>query len=379
MRQSHFPGRQTISTVILTCGVVLGLVLCYFVAIPFVPAIVGSFTLSVIFVPLDTRIRKTVGSVGVSAAATMTVVAIVVVIPAFVVIGTLLNEAERSAALIGSLIDSQTWSRALESRPRLAPLLRLINERFDVPDLVKASTAWLAGWSGAFVQGSLSGTLSLMLTFYFLFYLLRDREAIRAAVEEALPLSETEFSRLADRVVNTIKATVLGMAAVAILQGFLGGLMFWWLGLPGYLFWGVLMALLAVVPFLGAFVVWAPAALFLALAGDLKSAAILAVWGTIVVGLVDNVAYPILVGKRLMLHTVPSFIALAGGLMLLGAPGIILGPIIFSVSLTLIEILKKRLSLFALTNTPRAASEGTSLESSIDSLNEAAPPVQVSK
>jgi len=226
MLQSHFPRRQTISTVILTCGVVLGLVLCYFVAIPFVPAIVGSFTLSVIFVPLDTRIRKTVGSMGVSAAATVTVVALVVVIPAFVVIGTLLNEADRSAALIGSLIDSQTWSHAMESRPRLAPLLRLINERFDVPDLVKASTSWLAGWSGAFVQGSFSGTLSLMLTFYFLFYLLRDREAIRAAVEEALPLSETEFSRLADRVVNTIKATVLGMAAMTILQGFLGGLMF---------------------------------------------------------------------------------------------------------------------------------------------------------
>ena len=362
MLQSHFPRRQTISTVILTCGVVLGLVLCYFIAIPFVPAIVGSFTLSVIFVPLDTGIRKTLGSVGFSAAATVTVVALVVVVPAFVVIGTLLNEAGRSAALIGTLINSETWSHVMESQPRLAPLLRLINERFDVPDLVKASTSWLAGWSGAFVQGSLSGTLSLMLTFYFLFYLLRDREAIRAAVEEALPLSASEFSRLADRMVNTIKATVLGMAAVAILQGFLGGLMFWWLGLPAYLFWGVLMALLAVVPFLGAFVVWAPAALFLALSGDLKSAAILAAWGTIIVGLVDNVAYPILVGKRLMLHTVPSFIALAGGLILLGAPGIILGPIIFSVSLTLVEILKSRIAQFAPTRTQHAASARTSPE-----------------
>ena len=275
MLQSHFPRRRSISTVILTFGVILGLVLCYFVAIPFVPAIVGSFTLSVIFVPLDARIRMTVGSVGLSAAATVTVVALVVVVPAFVVIGTLLNEADRSAALIRSLIDSETWSHAIESRPRLAPLLRLINERFDIPELVKASTSWLAGWSGAFVQGSISGTVSLMLTFYFLFYLLRDREAIRAAVEEALPLSEAEFSRLADRVVNTINATVLGMAAVAILQGFLGGVMFWWLGLPAYLFWGVLMGLLAVVPFLGAFVIWAPAALFLALAGDLTSAAIL--------------------------------------------------------------------------------------------------------
>jgi predicted PurR-regulated permease PerM len=272
------------------------------------------------------------------------VVALIVVVPAFLVIGTLLNEADRSAALIRSLIDSETWMRAIESHPRLAPLLRLINERFDIPDLVKAGTSWLAGWSGAFVQGSFAGLISLMLTFYFLFYLLRDRETIRAAIEEALPLSGAEFSKLAGRVVDTIFATVLGMAAVAMLQGVLGGMMFWWLGLPAALFWGVVMGLLAVVPFLGAFVIWAPAALFLALAGDFQDAAILAVWGTIVVGLVDNMVYPMLVGKKLMLHTVPSFIAIAGGLVLLGAPGVVLGPVIVSVSLTLLGILRSRIA-----------------------------------
>jgi predicted PurR-regulated permease PerM len=120
--------------------------------------------------------------------------------------------------------------------------------------------------------------------------------------------------------------------------------MFWWLGLPAPLFWGVMMGLLAVVPFLGAFVIWAPAALFLALAGEVTSAAILAAWGTIVVGLVDNLVYPILVGRKLMLHTVPSFIAVVGGLILLGAPGIVLGPIIVAVSLTLLAILRSRLS-----------------------------------
>ncbi len=359
MLESQFPRRQTISTIILTCGVVLGLVLCYLLAIPFIPAIVGSLTLAVLFAPLDARIRTVVRSVGLSAAATVAVVALVVVVPAFVVIGTLLKEADRSAVLISSLIDSETWMRVIESRPRLAPVLRLINERFDIPDLVKASTSWLAGWSGAFVQGSFSGMLSLMLTFYFLFYLLRDREALRAAIEDALPLSGTEFPRLAERVVNTIFATVLGMAAVAILQGILGGVMFWWLGLPAPLLWGVLMGLLAVVPFLGAFVIWAPTALFLAMAGDVKSAAILAVWGTIVVGLVDNVVYPILVGKKLMLHTVPSFIAVAGGLVLLGAPGIVLGPIIVSVSLTLLGILRNRISQSAPSYTEQAASART--------------------
>lgn len=344
MPQSQYRFRQTISTIILTCGVVLGLVLCYLLATPFIPAVAGSLTLAVLFAPLDTRIRTAVHSVGLSAAATVAVAALIVVVPSFLMIGTLLNEAARSAALVRSLIDSRTWMRAIESRPWLAPMFRVINERLDIPDLVKASTSWLAGWSGTFVQGSFSGMLSLLLTFYFLFYLLRDREAIRAAVEDALPLSGAEFSRLADRVVNTIFATVLGMAAVAILQGALGGVMFWWLGLPAPLFWGVMMGLLAVVPFLGAFVIWAPAALFLALAGDVTSAAILAAWGTVVVGLVDNLVYPILVGKKLMLHTVPSFIAVVGGLVLLGAPGIVLGPIIVAVSLTLLAILRSRLS-----------------------------------
>lgn len=344
MLESQYPFRQTISTIILTCGVVLGLVLCYLLVTPFIPAVVGSLTLAVLFAPLDTKIRTAVRSVSLSAAATVAVVALIVVVPSFVMIGTLLNAAARSAALVRSLINSQTWMRAIESRPWLAPMFRIINERLDIPDLVKASTSWLAGWSGTFVQGSLSGMLSLLLTFYFLFYLLRDREAIRAAVEDALPLSGTEFSRLADRVVSTIFATVLGMAAMAILQGALGGVMFWWLGLPAPLFWGVMMGLLAVVPFLGAFVIWAPAALFLALAGEVKSAVILAAWGAIVVGLVDNLVYPILVGKKLMLHTVPSFIAVVGGLILLGAPGIVLGPIIVAVSLTLLAILRSRLS-----------------------------------
>ncbi len=99
--------------------------------------------------------------------------------------------------------------------------------------------------------------MSLLLTFYFLFYLLRDRSSAVATVANMLPLSASEFSVLGERIVNTIFASVYGTATVAMLQGGLGGLMFWWLGLPAPLFWGVVMGLLAVVPFLGAFVIWA--------------------------------------------------------------------------------------------------------------------------
>jgi predicted PurR-regulated permease PerM len=335
--------RQAISNIVLTLSVVIGAVLCYLLAIPFLGPIVWSVTLAVLFSPLDARIGKTIKSPGLCAAATVAIMTFIVVVPAILVAGTLLNEAVRSATVINSLIDAQSWTRAMDAHPRLAPVLQWINERLDIPDLVKSSASWLAGWSGSLVSASFSGVVSLFLTFYFLFYLLRDRAEAVAVMKNNLPLSASEFARLADRAVDTIFATVLGTAAVAALQGGLGGVMFWWLGLPAPVFWGVLMGLLAVVPFLGAFVIWAPTATFLALTGDYSSAIILAVWGTIVVGLVDNVLYPMLVGNKLKMHTLPSFIAVVGGLMLLGAPGIVLGPLIVAVSLTLIEIWRQRM------------------------------------
>lgn len=342
MTEAPSPRLRTISTLVLACGVGFGLLLCYLLAIPFIPALVGAFTLSVLFAPLDSHMRHAVKVHGSAAALTSAIVALIVVVPTILVVGALLSETNRNARSIGSLIDAETWTRAIEARPRLSPILRAIDERFDIPELVKAATSWLAGWSGSFLQGSFTGLISLMLMFYFLFYLLRDREELTRAVENALPLSAPEFITVKNRVTNTIHATVLGMAAVSVVQGILGGAMFWWVGLPAPVFWGVLMGLLAIVPFLGAFVIWVPAALILALAGDFASSALLAVWGTIVVGLVDNVMYPMLVGRRLMLHTIPSFIAVAGGVVLLGAPGIVLGPVIVAVSVTLLEILRHR-------------------------------------
>jgi predicted PurR-regulated permease PerM len=335
--------RQAISNIALTLGLVLGAVLCYLLAFPFLAAIVWSVTLAILFAPLDARIQRKIKSPGLSAAATVAIMTIIVVVPAILVVGTLLNEAVRSAPVLNSLIDAQRWTRAMDAYPRLAPMLEWINERLDIPDLARALASWLAGWSGSLVRASLAGVVTLLVTFYFLFYLLRDRTEAVAAVRANLPLSEGEFGKVADRVVDTVFATVLGTAVVVALQGGLGGAMFWWLGLPAPVLWGVLMGMLAVVPFLGAFVIWAPTAAFLALSGDFTSAVILVVWGTVVIGLVDNVLYPMLVGNKLRMHTVLSFIAVVGGLMLLGAPGIVLGPLIVAVSQALIEIWRQRM------------------------------------
>jgi predicted PurR-regulated permease PerM len=226
--------------------------------------------------------------------------------------------------------------------PALAPAVEWLNERIDIPEMLRTGSGAIAAWGGSVLRGSLEGMVNLLLTFYFLFYLLRDRETALTATADISPLTRDEFDLLATRVAGTIHATVYGTVAVAALQGLLGGLMFWWLGLPAPVLWGVLMGALAVIPFLGAFVIWAPVAVYLALSGSYASAILLAAWGTVVVGLVDNIVFPMLVGWRMMMHTVLSFIAIAGGLFVFGTPGVILGPVVTTTSLVLLGLWRQR-------------------------------------
>ena len=336
------PIRYSISSATLLAGTVLALYLCYRLAIPFLSPLVWSFTLSILFRPLATRLRAAWGSEGASASVTVVVVAIVVVIPAIFVFSAMLAEAVRGAGALNSAVESGSWRGTLEAHPWMARAMTWIDERLDVPDLFNTTTTWLTTFSASVVRGSFAGFVSLLLTFYFLFYFLRDGDQAEMVLRHLLPLTPPEFSKLKERVGNTVRATVYGTVVVAALQGTLGGLVFWWLDIPAPLFWGLVMGLLAVVPFLGAFVIWAPVAAYLAVAGEWGSALLLTLWGTAVIGVIDNVLYPVLVGSRLMLHTVPSFVAVVGGVILFGTPGLILGPLVVTISIVLLHIWRER-------------------------------------
>ena len=112
--------------------------------------------------------------------------------------------------------------------------------------------------------------------------------------------------------------------------------MFWLLGIPAALLWGVFMSIMALIPSLGTFLVWMPAAIYLFLSGQHWKSAILFAWGSLVVATIDNVLYPALVGSRLQLHTVAVLFSVLGAIALMGIPGIVLGPLILNVALTLI-------------------------------------------
>jgi hypothetical protein len=126
--------------------------------------------LGILFAPLDGQIRRWTGYVNISAAATLAIVAFIVVVPGILVVGSLLNEAARSVAVISPMPEADRWTHLLDNHPRLAPALRWINERLDLSDLIKAAMSLMAGWSGSIVRASFSGGMNLLLTFYFHFF-----------------------------------------------------------------------------------------------------------------------------------------------------------------------------------------------------------------
>lgn len=319
-----------------------GVFLCLLIAWPFLGAITWGVALAVLFSPLHVRIEAKLKHPNLAAVLSVGIVAIVVIVPAAFVVESLVTEAASGALSIQERIASGELQKLLDTYPTVAPLGAWIDREFDLPSMMATIATWLSNIGATIVKGSFLQVAEVFLTFYLLFYFLRDRVAANTGLKAWLPLAPEEVDLLFRRVVGTVHATVYGTLAVAAVQGVLGGLMFWALGLPTPLLWGLVMGLLSIVPVLGAFIVWIPAAVLLMLDGSWARALILVVWGAIVVGGIDNVLRPIFVGNRLQLHTIPAFLSIIGGLFLFGAPGFILGPLAATVTMLLVSLLNRR-------------------------------------
>jgi predicted PurR-regulated permease PerM len=330
--------RKHVQTLLLMVGTVTGIYICYLLSAPFLPAFTWALALAVLFAPLFRWLEKKTKHSNLTATICVLAAALVVVVPATYVASQILNEASNGASTIQNLSKSGEWRRILDAHPRLAPAVEWITQEFDLSGIINNALTWLSGTAASFIQNSVMQLISIVLTFYMFFYFIRDRIVILNTLKKLSPLSEPDMNRIFKEVSNTIHATVYGTFVVSIVQGTLGGLMFWWLDLPSPMLWGVVMAILAIVPVLGAFIIWIPAAVFLLLIGSEGKALLLTVWGAVVIGWIDNLLYPMLVGNRLKLHTILAFVSIVGGLIVFGPTGLILGPIMFTVTRILLEI-----------------------------------------
>ena len=331
-----------IHTLVLMALTVGGLYLCYLLAVPFVPVLAWALALAILFAPLYRWIESKVKRPNVAAAICVLIVGVIVVVPVMFVAERIISEGARGAETAKTMVESGAWRRTLDAHPRIAPVSHWIERQLDLPGLAKNATSWLTNFATSFVLGSVMQLIGIALTLYMLFYFLRDRGTVLKSLRSLSSLSEADMNRLFVEVGDAVHAALYGTLAVAVVQGTLGGLMFWWLDLPEPLLWGIVMGLLAVIPVLGAFVIWVPAAIFLLLEGSVEKAVLLTLWGAVVVGGIDNLLYPMLVGKRLRMHTVIAFISIVGGLIVFGPAGLILGPVVFTVTRLLLEIWSSR-------------------------------------
>ncbi len=327
--------------IVITAAV---LYLCYRLALPFVPALTWALALAVVAYPLHEWLRRRLKQRTHVAALTVLAVTVIIVVPAALVVRQIVHEAVLSVDEVKSGVASGRWVKALERNPKLASALEWIKREVNVGEQVERLAEEIFEKAKAFVAGSFYVIMGWLVTLFLLFYFFRDREKILAALRDFVPLSPRETDELLRRVRETIYAIVYGTLAVALLQGVLGGLMFWFLELPAPLLWGAVMAVLAILPVMGAAIVWVPAAIFLGLEGSWDKALILAAWGGIVIGLIDNLLYPILVKEKLRLHTVLVFIALLGGLIVFGVAGVVLGPVVLAIAVVLLETWRRRMA-----------------------------------
>lgn len=341
-KEAGSPDSSRLKRPALAVAGIAGILLCILIAWPFLGALTWALALAILFLPLHLRIEKLVRHPNIAALLSTATVIVVVVVPAVFVVQRLITEAAVGIQSLQVRVENGDLQKLLDSRPTLAPLGDWIDRQFDLPSMMASIATWLSNIGAIFVKGSLLQAVEVFITFYLLFYFLRDRVAAQSMIKAWLPLSLPETEQVFRRVGETVHATVYGTLAVAAVQGTLGGLMFWALGLPTPLLWGLVMGLLSIVPVLGAFIVWIPAAILLLLDGSWVRAIILAAWGGIVVGGIDNVLRPMFVGNRLRLHTIPAFISIVGGLVLFGAPGFILGPLTATMTVLAVQFWKRR-------------------------------------
>ncbi|HMF63866.1 MAG TPA: AI-2E family transporter [Edaphobacter sp.] len=330
---------KQIALFLLTLGI---LIVCALLLYPFFTAIVGAIVLAVItHRPYDWLATK-IKNRRACAALALVLVILAIIVPCFFLAQDLGQQVLAAVSALRNDANQQKITDFIANHPALASRIQVVSDSVDIDRAAQTTAAYVGRKFADFLGNSFGVITQLVVMLFILFFLFRDRELALRVLRSHLPLRDQETKALLNRVGDTIYATALGRLTVAGIQGVLAGLAYWVLGVPGMILWAFMTALLAMIPAFGAFLVWGPIAVYLGLTGHWGKAALLALWGGVIVSTIDNFLYPILVGTRMRAHTVTILISILGGIALFGITGVILGPVIFTIAATFLEIWRAR-------------------------------------
>ena len=325
---------------LLTLAIAVSL-LCFWVIQDFVLTLVFAAIVAGLAHPFYGRLRRRVGNRrGLAAGLTVLLALGLVIVPLLLFVGVVVGQAidvsEAAKVWVAEQVEqSGSIQQRLEADPDLKQLL-------PYQDEILAKAGELASKAGSAVAqglaGSVAGTVKFFLTLFVMlsamFAFLVDGQAMLRGATRFMPLSEGEKSRLLGTYVAMGRATLKGSLVIGIAQGGLAGLSFWVAGIGGAVFWGAVMTVLSIIPGIGTALVWVPAVIFLLLNGQVGAAVGVGLWCALVVGTIDNILRPILVGKETQMPDILVMVTTFGGLAIFGFAGMLFGPLIGALFMT---------------------------------------------
>lgn len=308
------------------------------ILMPFFGAIFWGAILAILFQPVQRWFAARFGKRrNLAALVTLSLIVLIVIIPLTFVAATLVQEIALAYQQIKAAQPNMTgWFQdvvhalptSIQRILRGYGLTDIASVQKKLTDGAAAISQFVATQAFSIGQNAFQFIVSFGIMLYLVFFLLRDGGEIGRRVRRALPLDEDHKHLLLTKFTTVVRATVKGNIAVALVQGALGGLIFWILGIDGVLLWGALMAFLSLLPAIGAGLVWAPAAIYFGVTGQIWKCVILVVFCVGVIGLVDNLLRPILVGKDTKMPDWVVLISTLGGMALFGINGFVIGPLV---------------------------------------------------
>lgn len=320
----------------------IALYLCWLMLRPFIGVLEWAVVLVIVFYPVHKRLAGKIKRPGLSALLSCLLVVFVVVLPLTILTTALVEELAKVVpnlpSQLSELFNSQT-----------SPIGRLfgwLDARFGIDtirsqafivDQLKQSSERLLGISFNLMGNIVGGIVKAFFVVFTMYYLFRDGERIVAKLPAALPLSHEQSEAIIVRTQEVVSASVYGVVTIAALQGLLGGIAFWILGIPSPLLWAVLLAFVCMIPIAGSFLVWLPLSIYLMANGHWSKAVVLIVWGALVVSTIDNFLRPKLIRNQTKLHELFVFFSVLGGISVFGLLGIVLGPVVLAITLGLLQ------------------------------------------
>ncbi|MEE4113057.1 MAG: AI-2E family transporter [Desulfobacteraceae bacterium] len=275
---------------------------------------------------------------------TLLLIIIVVVLPVGVLTGVVTGQAIKVSQTAVPWVKTQlsqpgAVSGFLETIPyydKIAPHSELILRKAG--EMVGHISQFLINNLSSAAMGAATFLFTLFTWLYTMYFFLMDGDKLLEKILYYLPLEDHDEQQMLERFTSVTRATLKGTAVIGILQGGLAGLAFWAVGIPSATFWGVIMVVLSIIPSVGTALVWVPTALILGFGGAVGKAIGLFVFCGLVVGSLDNLLRPILVGKDTQMHELMIFFGTMGGIFMFGMMGVIIGPIIAALFVTVWEI-----------------------------------------